>query len=98
MWARLKRITILLAVIPWTATGILLLAGAGIFSWLAGYLLFAIGEGILAREKRQANAQAVANWQLQQLQIQPLQGGLSLVEMDVQMRYRDKSVDLRVIN
>lgn len=96
MWERLKRITILLAVIPWTATGILLLAGAGIFSWLAGYLLFAIGEGILAREKRQANAQVLANWQLQQLQ--PLQGGLSLVEMDVQMRYRDKSVDLRVIN
>lgn len=72
------------------------MAGAGIFSWLAGYLLFAIGEGILAREKRQANAQVLANWQLQQLQ--PLQGGLSLVEMDVQMRYRDKSVDLRVIN
>lgn len=96
MWARLKRITILLAVIPWTATGILLLAGAGIFSWLAGYLLFAIGEGILAREKRQDNALAL--WQLQQQQIQPLQGGLSLVEMDVQMRYRDKSVDLRVIN
>lgn len=85
-----------MAVIPWTATGILLLAGAGIFSWLAGYLLFAIGEGILAREKRQDNALAL--WQLQQQQIQPLQGGLSLVEMDVQMRYRDKSVDLRVIN
>lgn len=72
------------------------MAGAGIFSWLAGYLLFAIGEGILAREKRQDNAAAL--WQQQQLQIQPLQGGLSLVEMDVQMKYRDKSVDLRIVN
>jgi len=86
MTKALKIIAIFQGVIPFAATGILLLAGAGIFAFGAGYLLMAIGERFVKSRKQQAAP------------IFQQGSGLSLVEMDVQMKYRDKSVDLRVIN
>lgn len=81
--------SIFLGVVPFTLIGLLLLAGAGIFAWGAGFLAFAVGERLVKYRKEQRS------FQMQPQQQQP---SLDLVEMDVAMKFRDKSCDLRVVN
>lgn len=84
----LTDIAVFQCVIPGLVVAILLLAGAGIFAWGIGALFFAAGERIVKNRKQQAAQLA-----------EPVEAeDLILVEMDVQMKYRDKSHDFRVIN
>lgn len=82
-------VSIFLGVVPFTLIGILLLAGAGIFAWPMGFLAFAAGERLVKYRKDQRAFQVPA---------QPQPSSLDLVEMDVSMKFRDKSCDLRVVN
>ena len=82
--------SVLMGVVPFTIVGILLLAGAGIFAWGAGFLALAAGERLVKYRKEQRSFQ---------VPLQPQQhDSLSLVEMDVSMKFRDKSCDLRLVN
>lgn len=83
----LKDMSIFLGVVPFALTGLFLLAGAGIFAWGAGFLAFAAGERVVKYRKEQRS-----------FQVQPQQPSLDLVAMDVSMKFRDKSHDLRVVN
>lgn len=85
----LRDMSIFMGVVPFTLIGILLLAGAGIFAWPVGFLAFTAGERVVRYRKEQRS-----------FQVQPQQQnqGLDLVEMDVSMKFRDKSCDLRVVN
>lgn len=89
MTKSLKETLFLVGLVPFAITGILLLCGAGIFSFGAGYVLMAVGERVAKSRKQAAQAQVAYAKQ---------EDTLSLVEMDVAMRFRDKSVDLRVVN
>lgn len=80
--------SVFLGLVPFSTIGILLLAGAGIFAWGAGFLAFAVGERVVKYRKEQRGFQVQSQ--------QP--SSLDLVEMDVQMKFRDKSHDLRVVN
>lgn len=88
MTKSLKETLFLVGLVPFAITGILLLCGAGIFSFGVGYVLMSIGERIVKSRKQKA---------VQAVYTKP-EDTLSLVEMDVAMRFRDKSVDLRVVN
>jgi len=81
--------SIFLGVVPFAIIGLFLLAGAGIFAWAVGFLAFAAGERVVKYRKEQRS------FQVQPQQQQP---SLDLVEMDVSMKFRDKSCDLRVVN
>jgi len=83
--------SVLLGVVPFIIVGILLLAGAGFFAWGAGFLAFAVGERLVKYRKEQRSFQVPMQPRQQQSQ-------MDLVEMDVAMKFRDKSVDLRVVN
>jgi len=85
----LKDMSIFLGVVPFAIITILLLAGAGIFAWGAGFLAFAVGERAVKYRKEQRSFQ---------VQPQERQPSLDMVEMDVSMKFRDKSCDLRVVN
>lgn len=88
MTKSLKETIVFVLIMPLVACGLMLLAGAGVFSFLLAYLLSAIAERVVKHRKAQAVIQA-----------QPQrQQGLDLVAMDVAMKFRDKSVDLRVVN
>lgn len=87
----LRDMSIFLGVVPFSIIGLLLLAGAGIFAWPVGFLAFAAGERVCNYRKEQRR------FQVQPQQPQQHQG-LDLVEMDVSMKFRDKSCDLRVVN
>lgn len=82
--------SIFLGVVPFAIIGLFLLAGAGIFAWGVGFLAFAAGERVVKYRKERRSFQV----QPQQQQ----QPSLDLVEMDVAMKFRDKSHDLRVVN
>lgn len=81
--------SIFLGLVPFSIIGILLLLGAGIFAWPVGFLAFAAGERVVKYRKEQRAFQVPA---------QPQQPSLDLIEMDVQMKFRDRSCDLRVVN
>lgn len=84
--------SIFLGVVPFAIIGLFLLAGAGIFAWGAGFLAFAAGERVVKYRKEQRS------FQVQPQEQQPSLDSLDLVEMDVSMKFRDKSCDLRVVN
>lgn len=81
--------SIFLGAVPFAIIGILLLLGAGFFAWPVGFLAFTAGERVVKYRKEQRGVQ---------VPVQPQQPSLDLVEMDVQMKFRDKSHDLRVVN
>lgn len=81
--------SVFLGLVPFSIIGILLLLGAGFFAWPVGFLAFAAGERVVKYRKEQRSFQVPAQQQ---------HDSLCLVEMDVQMKFRDRSHDLRIVN
>lgn len=81
--------SIFLGVVPYALIGLLLLLGAGIFAWPVGFLAFAAGERVVKYRKEQRSFQVPPQQQ---------QPSLYLVKMDVSMKFRDKTCDMRVVN